>query len=111
MLAAQGQEEEHTSPYALHCSTSLAGTNSTSYCNFSTAPRTTEGQASVSLTARSLKARKQLWLLQLNTNQVSVPFFQTGTQKESHPQGRFQWKRKSILYEVQEMGQRRGHGS
>lgn len=84
------------SPYALHCSTSLAGTTSTSYCNLSQATRTTEGQASVSLTARSLKARKQPWLLQLDTSQVSIPFFLTARQKESHPWGCFQWKRKSI---------------
>lgn len=96
MLAAQGQEG-HTSPYALDCSTSLAGSTSTSYCNLSTAPRTTEGQTSVSLTARSPKARKQPWLLQINTNRASVPFFLTGIQKESHPWSCFQRKRKSIV--------------
>lgn len=97
MLAAQGQEG-HTSPYALDCSTSLAGSTSTSDCNLSPAPRTIEGQTSVSLTARSLKARKQPWLLQINTNRASVPFFLTGRQKESHPWGCFQQKRKSILF-------------
>lgn len=49
MLAGQGQEEGDTSPHALDCSTSLAGTTSTSYCNLCAAPRTTEGQNSVSL--------------------------------------------------------------
>lgn len=58
MLAAQGQEEGHTCPYALHCSTSLAGTTSPPTATEAQLQEA-EGQASVSLTARSLKARKQ----------------------------------------------------
>lgn len=103
MLAAQGQEEGHTSPYALHCSTPLAGTTSASFCNLSSALRTTGAGLSQSH-CHVTEGKKEALVASAQYQSSISTIFLTGRQKESHQWGRFQWKRKKIRFILSSSG-------